>query len=112
MEFNFKTLTNRFRKTPSADLIMQVKTPVHPNRDWKLMFIVFSLVNLVIAASSLYFFFMVEGGAMYDLTEDATTESVTIDRSKLETVIRTYGERESQLEILKQRPVITTDPSL
>jgi hypothetical protein len=110
MALSFKTFINRFKKSSLATEVKAVKTPVHPGRDWKIMFVAFSLVSLLIAVGSLYFFLRVEGGEVYSIADGGSAESIAIDRDQLGEVIRKYTQRQNKLEILKKRPTITADP--
>ena len=82
------------------------------NRDWKLIFIIFIIINIAAITSSAYLFNEINKGEIF-LVETPLPKAVnTIDKIQLQEILFTYEEKTRKFEAIKKRKPTLIDPSL
>lgn len=104
----FIVLKERFglRGTVSA------RAMIRPMRDWKILFVVFIVLNGIIIVFSAFLFLEINKGEIF-LVEPATPSGIdTVDRNALREILFSFEEKAEQFEALKTSRPTLADPSL
>jgi len=109
MDINLSTIKNLLAGIAKKNR-HQGKPIISPFRDWKIMIVVFVLINIATISLGARTFYEVEYGEIAQV-EDSFDSIVTIDRSTLDDVLDYYEAREESFGIMKTSRVTTVDPS-
>lgn len=80
----------------------------YPDKDWKIIFIFFVILNVAISVSAIFFYFKISKSEVDSGSLIVPQSSLSFDRENFDQVIFLYREKEANLEyFLEERPEIT-----
>lgn len=106
MDIKFSNIKNLFNKKKRGSK----KPIVSPFRDWKIIIVVFILINIISITFGIKIFYDVEYGEI-TYAEDTVISINTIDRTVLVNVLNYYEGQEVLFDSIKVGGVSTVDPS-
>lgn len=82
------------------------------NRVWKITIIIFITINLCVIVLSLYLFFQINKGEIFNIAQDSQISVDTISRDLLRDTISSFEKMSSEFEELKTKRLNVIDPSI
>ncbi|MDP6387962.1 MAG: hypothetical protein QGG63_01670 [Candidatus Pacebacteria bacterium] len=96
-------------KQPGEGIAYYISDAKHA---WKIIILVFMVLNIGIIAFSSYLFFQINDGDIFTVEQDIMISVETIDRTLLRETLSSFEEMERELEDLRERRSRIVDPSL
>ena len=90
----------------------RVSATIQPMRDWKILFVVFVMLNVAIIAFSAFLFLEINRGDIFLVEPTAPSGIDTVDRDELREALLSFEEKARQFEALKTKKPTLADPSL
>lgn len=88
------------------------KDNLDANRIWKIMIMIFIIINLSIVVLSWFLFLRINSGEIFIITQDSQVSIDTINRNLLHDTISSFEEMSDEFEELKIKKLNILDPSL
>lgn len=88
---------------------LQVKR--NPNRAWQIIFGSFVIATILLLAFSGYLFVKINRGEIFTVIKPETENLGTIDREKMEQVLKLFGQKALKLKEIKAGGTVYIDPS-
>ena len=104
----FKEGIKRFKKSGVGN----ARNLMQPTRDWKIILLVFILLNAAIVIFSTYLFLQINKGEIFLVEPTQSSIIDTVDRDLLSETIFLFEEKSRQFEKLKKNKPTLVDPSL
>lgn len=88
------------------------KDNLDANRVWKIIIIIFIVINLCVIVLSLYLFFQINKGEIFNIAQDSRVSADTINRDLLHETISSFEKMSGEFEELKTKRFNIIDPSI
>lgn len=84
---------------------------ISPHMHWRILIILFAIINLAVAGLSLYLYYQIGTGEIFTVSGRGDDTSATIDREKLSKTIEQFEARQETFEAVRAGSVGIVDPS-
>ena len=81
-------------------------------RDWKMILIVFIIVNVISATLNFYVFWGIKEGTIFSISDNTTTAFVTINRKGLDEIVSYFESRQRNFDDLRKNRIPMSDPAI
>jgi len=106
----FDKLKNLFSKE-SALYKKEKDYSMNPDRDWKIILVVFFIINIVLSSFLFITFRDLSNESAFDIVATSTPSQI-FDEKALEKVLEIYSSKEERMNILLKGAPTSTDPSI
>jgi hypothetical protein len=107
--FDFKKLTASL-KLPKRGEYKSISAKAQ--HDWKIMLVSFFVLWIIIISLSMFLFFQIEGGKIFQTNAQQVENKPVINKAVLEDVVNSFEAKKARGEGLKTQKLNIPDPSL
>lgn len=108
-KFDIKKILGSLKPAPKKQY-RSVSAKAH--HDWKMVIFFFSLVWVAVFLASLYIFFVINNGDLFQKDTETPSAQTTINKKALSDTVNFYSTKASKLQQLESNPPKAVDPSI
>lgn len=110
-DFNIKKILKKLTKLVGGRGVHVGRSITHPSRDWKIILVAFTILNIIMAVFSTFLFLQINKGEIFVVDVPIPSSTNSLNREELQNILSFFEEKKRAFVSLKINKPTLVDPS-